>query len=359
MADAGRRRDGGAGLEFPGRAIPRLRHGRRRRRAGSPLRRAQRRRRGDGGDASGMARDWKLDAADRHSERRKRRQHAARRHEMAGEAPLGTGVRGRAMSRFGPVLDANGVTFRLWAPAARAVELISDGTTGMRKHGEWFEARIGGARDGTRYRFRVDGEIEIPDPGSHFQPHDVHGPSEVIDHAYAWQCPDWRGRPWEDAVFSEIHVGTFTREGTFRAVVDRLDHLADTGITAHGLMPLSDFPGRWNWGYDGVLPYAPDSAYGRPEDLKALIDAAHARGLMVFLDVVYNHFGPEGNYLHRIAPPGGAGARTPGGVAIDYGNDNVRAFAIDNALHWLEHYRIEGLRLGDGNARVTPGGTRP
>ena len=259
------------------------------------------------------------------------------------------------MSRFGPVLDANGVTFRLWAPAARAVELISDGTTSMRKHGEWFEARIGGARDGTRYRFRVDGEIEIPDPGSHFQPHDVHGPSEVIDHAYAWQCPDWRGRPWEDAVFSEIHVGTFTREGTFRAVVDRLDHLADTGITALELMPLSDFPGRWNWGYDGVLPYAPDSAYGRPEDLKALIDAAHARGLMVFLDVVYNHFGPEGNYLHRIAPPFFTDAQTPWGVAIDYGNDNVRAFAIDNALHWLEHYRFDGLRLDAVHAIVTPG----
>jgi malto-oligosyltrehalose trehalohydrolase len=259
------------------------------------------------------------------------------------------------MSRFGPVLDANGVTFRLWAPAARAVELVSDGATGMHKRGEWFEARIGGARDGTRYSFRIDGDIEIPDPGSHFQPHDVHGPSEVIDHAYAWQCPDWKGRPWEDAVFSEIHVGTFTREGTFRAVVDRLDHLADTGITALELMPLSDFPGRWNWGYDGVLPYAPDSAYGRPEDLKALIDAAHARGLMVFLDVVYNHFGPEGNYLHRIAPQFFADAQTPWGGAIDYGNDNVRAFAIENALHWLEHYRFDGLRLDAVHAIVTPG----
>ena len=153
-----------------------------------------------------------------------------------------------------------------------------------------------------RYRFRIDGDIEIPDPASHFQPDDVHGPSEVIDHAYDWKCPDWNGRPWHDAVFSELHVGTFTPEGTFRAAIEKLDHLAATGITAIELMPVADFPGRWNWGYDGVLLFAPDSSYGRPDDLKALVDAAHARGLMVFLDVVYNHFGPEGNYLGRIAP---------------------------------------------------------
>ena len=259
------------------------------------------------------------------------------------------------MSRFGPILDANGVTFRLWAPAARAVEVVSDGATAMRQRGEWFEARIGGARDGTRYSFRIDGEIEIPDPGSHFQPDDVHGPSEVVDHAYDWQCRDWKGRRWDEAVFSEIHVGTFTREGTYRAIIDRLDHLADAGITALELMPLSDFPGRWNWGYDGVLPYAPDSAYGRPEDLKALIDAAHQRGLMVFLDVVYNHFGPDGNYLHRIAPQFFTDAQTPWGVAINYDNKNVRAFAIDNALHWLDHYRFDGLRLDAVHAIVTPG----
>ena len=259
------------------------------------------------------------------------------------------------MSRFGPALDDTGVTFRLWAPAARKAELLLDRAIAMEKHGEWFTARVAGAGAGTRYRFRIDGDIEIADPASHFQPEDVQGPSEVVDHAYAWKCKDWTGRPWEEAVISEAHAGTFTREGTFRAIIGKLDHLAATGITALELMPLADFPGRWNWGYDGVLLYAPDSAYGRPEDLKALIDAAHARGLMVFLDVVYNHFGPEGNYLHRIAPQFFTDTHTPWGGAINYGNDNVRAFAIENALHWLDDYRFDGLRLDAVHAIVTRG----
>lgn len=259
------------------------------------------------------------------------------------------------MSRFGPILDGSGVTFRLWAPAARKVELLLDRPMPMEQRGEWFTARVEGAGAGTRYRFRVDGELDIADPASHFQPEDVAGPSGVIDHHYDWKCADWKGRPWEEAVICEAHVGTFTREGTFQAVIAKLDHLADTGITALELMPLADFPGRWNWGYDGVLLYAPDSAYGRPEDLKALIDAAHARGLMVFLDVVYNHFGPEGNYLHRIAPQFFTDAHTPWGGAINYENDNVRAFAIENALHWLEHYRFDGLRLDAVHAIVTRG----
>src|SRR5690348_5718746 len=302
-----------------------------------------------------MAGNRTLDAPDRHGEWRERRQQPTGRRQMASEAPLGPGVRGRAMSRFGPILDANGVTFRLWAPAARAVEVVSAGATAMRQRGEWFEARIGGARDGTRYSFRIDGEIEIPDPGSHFQPDDVHAPSEVIDHTYDWQCRDWTGRPWDEAVILEVHPGTFTREGTYRAIIDKLDHIADTGITALELMPLADFPGRWNWGYDGVLPYAPDSAYGRPEDLKALIDAAHARGMMVFIDVVYNHFGPEGNYLGRIAPQFFTDAQTPWGGAIDYRVPEVRQFVVQNVLHWLRDYRFDGLRLDAVHAIVQPG----
>ena len=143
----------------------------------------------------------------------------------------------------------------------------------------------------------------------------------------------------------ETHVGTFTPEGTYRAMIDKLDHLVATGITALELMPLADFAGSRNWGYDGVLWYAPDSAYGRPDDLKALIDAAHLRGLMVFLDVVYNHFGPEGNYLGRYAPPFFTEAQTPWGSAIDYRVPQVRAFAIENALYWLREYRFDGLRL--------------
>jgi malto-oligosyltrehalose trehalohydrolase len=259
--------------------------------------------------------------------------------------------------RFGPLLSADGVSFRLWAPAARKVELMLDAPVAMDKRGEWFAATVGKAGAGTRYRFRIDGELEIADPASRFQPEDVQGPSEVIDHAaYAWQATDWKGLPWQRAVFLEAHVGTFTREGTFRAMIDRLDHLAATGITALELMPLADFSGRWNWGYDGVLPFAPDSAYGSPDDLKALIDAAHARGLMMFLDVIYNHFGPEGNYLPRIAPAFFSDEHhTPWGVAIDYRVRAVRDFVIENALAWLRDYRFDGLRLDAVHAIVEPG----
>ena len=173
---------------------------------------------------------------------------------------------------------------------------------------------------GTHYKFRIDDEIDVPDPASRFQPDDVHGPSELIDQAYDWQARGWKGRPWHECVFLELHVGTFTGDGTFRGAIDKLDHVAEAGFTAIELMPVADFYGRWNWGYDGVLLYAPDSAYGRPDDLKALIDAAHQRGLMVFLDVVYNHFGPEGNYLGRYAPQFFCKADTPWGNAIDYEN---------------------------------------
>ena len=190
----------------------------------------------------------------------------------------------------------------------------------------------------------------MPDPASAFQPDDVFGPSEVIDHdAFAWRARDWRGRPWEETVLIETHVGTFTAEGTYRAMIDKLDHLVATGITALELMPLADFAGRRGWGYDGVLWYAPDSAYGRPDDLKTLIDEAHLRGLMVFLDVVYNHFGPEGNYLGRYAPAFFTDAHTPWGSAIDYRVPQVRAFAVENALSWLSDYRFDGLRLDAAN----------
>jgi 1,4-alpha-glucan branching enzyme/maltooligosyltrehalose trehalohydrolase len=153
----------------------------------------------------------------------------------------------------------------------------------------------------------------------------------------------------------EAHVGTFTPEGTFRAMIEKLDHLVETGVTALELMPLADFPGTRNWGYDGVLWYAPDSVYGRPDDLKTLIDQAHLRGLMVLLDVVYNHFGPEGNYLHHYAPTFFTDAQTPWGSAIDYRVPQARAFAIENALHWLRDYRFDGLRLDAVHAIAEPG----
>ena len=259
--------------------------------------------------------------------------------------------------QFGPHLTSAGVTFRLWAPAARRVDLVLDRDHAMQATSAgWYEVMIAGAGAGTLYKFRIDGELEVPDPASHFQPQDVFGPSEVIDHhAYRWQAPDWRGRPWQDTAILELHVGAFTADGSFRAAIDKLDHVVDTGLTAIELMPLADFAGRRNWGYDGVLLYAPDSSYGRPADLKALIDAAHVRGLMVFLDVVYNHFGPEGNFLGRYAPSFFTSAHTPWGNAIDYRVPQVRAFAIENALHWLRHYRFDGLRLDAVHAIVTPG----
>jgi len=257
---------------------------------------------------------------------------------------------------FGPRLTPGGTSFRLWAPAAKRVDVLLETPHPLRRSDDgWFSADIAGVKAGARYKFRIDDEIDVPDPASAFQPDDVAGPSEVIDHtAYRWRAADWRGRPWPEAVVTETHVGTFTPDGSYRAMIGKLDHLVTTGITALELMPLADFPGSRNWGYDGVLWYAPDSAYGRPDDLKALIDEAHLRGLMVFLDVVYNHFGPEGNYLGRYAPAFFTDAQTPWGSAIDYRVREVRDFAIQNALYWLREYRFDGLRLDAVHAIIDP-----
>ena len=249
--------------------------------------------------------------------------------------------------QFGARLTADGASFHLWAPSAKRVDLLLEKPQPMQRGADgWFSADIAGAGAGARYKFRIDDEIDVPDPASAFQPDDIPGRSELIDHAgYRWRATDWRGRPWRETVLLESHVGTFTPGGTYRAMIAKLDHLAGCGITALELMPLADFAGSRNWGYDGVLWYAPDSAYGRPDDLKALIDEAHLRGLMVFLDVVYNHFGPEGNYLGRYAPSFFTEAQTPWGSAIDYRVPEVRDFAIGNALYWLREYRFDGLRL--------------
>ncbi len=246
----------------------------------------------------------------------------------------------------------NGETrFTLWAPAAETVDLIlEDGARTMRReeHGTFTLTTEAGA--GTRYRFLIDGVQEVPDPASRYQPEDVHGPSRVVDPgSFVWEDGHWKGRPWEEVVLYELHVGSFTPEGTFAGVKGRLDHLAELGVTAIELMPLSEFPGRRNWGYDGVLPFAPESAYGSPEDLKDLVQSAHKEGLMVFLDVVYNHFGPEGNYLSLYAPQFFTDRYdTPWGAAINFdgeGSEHVREYFIHNALYWLEEYNIDGLRL--------------
>ncbi len=247
-----------------------------------------------------------------------------------------------------------GVRFRLWAPAHERISLSMEPEgrlIPMRGIGEgWHELTLVEAAAGTLYRFALPDGLKVPDPASRFQPQDVHGPSEVIDPAaYRWTDQDWRGRPWHEAVLYELHVGACTEEGTFRAAISRLDHLARLGVTGLEIMPVADFAGRWNWGYDGVLPYAPDSSYGRPEDFKALIEAAHRRGLMVLLDVVYNHFGPEGNYLSTYAP--GFFTRrhkTPWGDAINYDGKRskpVREFVIENALYWIKEFHLDGLRL--------------
>jgi malto-oligosyltrehalose trehalohydrolase len=259
---------------------------------------------------------------------------------------------------FGPRLTEKGAIFRLWAPAAQRVDVMLGGQIHQLRPGDdgWFAAEIAGVKSGATYRFRINGKTDVPDPGSRFQPNDIGGPSEVIDHkTYPWRATDWRGRPWEETVLLETHVGTFTPEGTYRAMIDKLDHLVATGITALELMPLADFAGKRNWGYDGVLWYAPDAMFGRPDDLKALIDEAHLRGLMVFLDVVYNHFGPEGNYLGLYAPDFFGGADTPWGSAIDYRLLQVRAYAIENAMAWLRDYRFDGLRLDAVHAIVEQG----
>ncbi|HEY1272665.1 MAG TPA: alpha-amylase family glycosyl hydrolase, partial [Terriglobales bacterium] len=203
---------------------------------------------------------------------------------------------------FGAECLAGGqVRFRLWAPAARHVAVMLEGLGPLKMSSApfgWFELQTGEASAGSRYKFQIDGKTEVPDPASRFQPADVNGPSEVIDPAtFDWEDAEWQGRPWEEVSVYELHAGAFTPEGNFSAIESKLDYLADLGITAVELMPLSDFSGARNWGYDGVLPYSPDSSYGRPEELKRLVQAAHRKGLMVFLDVVYNHFGPEGNYL--------------------------------------------------------------
>jgi len=250
---------------------------------------------------------------------------------------------------FGAEVQAGGgVRFRLWAPGAKTVDLgVAGKFISMKGKDGWYEHTDAQAGPGTRYRYRIDGELLVPDPASRFQPEDVDGPSEVVDpHAYKWSDHAWHGRPWREAVVYELHVGTFTPEGTYAGAAKKLKALVELGITAIELMPLADFAGKRNWGYDGVLPYAPDSAYGRPEELKALIDAAHGLGLMVLLDVVYNHFGPKGNYLPRYAPQFFTEKHhTPWGAAIDFSNESVRKFFIHNVLYWLQEYRFDGLRF--------------
>ncbi|MDO9708991.1 malto-oligosyltrehalose trehalohydrolase [Paracraurococcus lichenis] len=236
--------------------------------------------------------------------------------------------------------------FRLWAPDEPQVmlEVEQHAPQEMNALGDGWHEVVAPVGAGAQYRFRVSPDLAVPDPASRLQAGDVHDPSVVVDpRAYRWQQAGWQGRPWHEVVLYELHAGAM---GGFAGVQAALPRLKELGVTAIELMPINDFPGRRNWGYDGVLPYAPDTALGTPEALKALVDAAHGLGLMVFLDVVYNHFGPDGAYLHAYARPFfDEGIHTPWGAAIDFRKEPVRSFFEDNALFWLNEYRFDGLRF--------------
>ncbi|WP_261324166.1 malto-oligosyltrehalose trehalohydrolase [Rhizobium leguminosarum] len=254
--------------------------------------------------------------------------------------------------KFGPAFTEEGILFRLWAPLHESVSLKLEGADPrpMQALGNgWHHYTVADASVGTRYRFVLPDGLELPDPASRFQPQDVHGPSEVVDLSfYRWKTIDWAGRPWEEMVIYEMHIGCFTPEGTFKAAIEHLDYLQQLGVTALQIMPLSEFPGRYSWGYDGVLPYAPDRSYGRPEDFMALVDAAHQRGISVFLDVVYNHFGPAGNYIPAYAPLFTDHHKTPWGNGINYdgdGSEMIREFIIENAIYWITEFRLDGFRF--------------
>ncbi|TWO72894.1 malto-oligosyltrehalose trehalohydrolase [Caenimonas sedimenti] len=255
------------------------------------------------------------------------------------------------------LLPGGGARCRLWAPAAKSAEVawgraagaVTELVPAQPAGGGWWECDLPLANAGELYQWRIDGELAVPDPASRANPQGPHAPSQLVDPLdFPWD-EDWAGRPWHETVLYELHLGTFTPEGTFLAAAGRLQELADLGVTAIELMPVSAFPGRFGWGYDGVLPFAPHPAYGTPAELKYLVQAAHRLGLMVFMDVVYNHFGPDGNYLHAYAPAFfSKTASSPWGAAINFdGPDSqrVREFFIHNALYWVEEFRIDGLRL--------------
>lgn len=248
---------------------------------------------------------------------------------------------------FGPKSEKAGeASFRLWAPDRSEIGLELDGAAARRmvRDAQGFHTLRCKAAAQARYRFRIDETLSVPDPASRIQNGDIADDSVLPDPgAFLWRCNGWKGRPWEETVLYELHAGLL---GGFAGVTEHLPRLANLGITAIELMPIADFPGRRNWGYDGVLPFAPDRTYGTPGQLKSLIDRAHALGLMVFLDVVYNHFGPEGNWLSTYAGEFFRDdVRTPWGSAIDFRQPLVRQFFLENALYWIDEFRIDGLRF--------------
>ena len=251
------------------------------------------------------------------------------------------------------VLDDGRCAFRVWAPRARNVDVLLLGDPGRIEslapaERGYFAAILDRVTPGQLYRYRLDGERELPDPAARAQPHGVHGPSAVVPRDFDWSDAGWKGPPLRDYIIYELHVGTFTAAGTFDAVTEHLSYLREVGITAIELMPVAEFPGARNWGYDGVFPFAAHSSYGGPAALKRLVDASHRAGLAVVLDVVYNHFGPEGNCLTEYGFYFTGRYHTPWGAAINLDgphSDEVRACFVQNALQWVDEFRIDALRL--------------
>ncbi len=255
---------------------------------------------------------------------------------------------------LGATYLGNGRTrFVVWAPAARQVEVVVRAPQGVvapleRQDRGYHQATVDGVESGALYYYRLDGDKQRPDPASRHQPQGVHGPSCVVDPAFSWEDQGWRGPPLERYVLYELHVGTFTPEGTFQAVIRYLDYLRELGVTAVEIMPVAQFPGSRNWGYDGVYPFAVQDSYGGPQGLKRLVNACHQVGLAVVLDVVYNHLGPEGNYLPDFGPYFTQRYHTPWGLALNFDgphSDEVRRYFIENALYWVTEFHVDALRL--------------
>lgn len=263
--------------------------------------------------------------------------------------PVGCNYLGQGLSRF-----------RIWAPAEKSVsvDVMESGrqqqSFPMDAEADGYFSCVAPVAPGSQYYYRLSDGFQVPDPASRLQADDVHDPSVVVDpETYKWQQPNWRGRPWTEMVIYEVHPGCW---GGFKGIAKRIPYLVDLGVTAIELMPIADFLGRRNWGYDGVYPYAPDRSYGSPEDLKQLIDRAHAAGLCVYLDVVYNHFGPDGNHLARYAPDFfDQEGSSPWGAPIDFSRPQVREFFSHNALYWLQEYRFDGLRFDAVHTISDPG----
>ncbi|HEX4999655.1 MAG TPA: alpha-amylase family glycosyl hydrolase, partial [Terriglobia bacterium] len=258
---------------------------------------------------------------------------------------------------LGATAEGWGALFRVWAPSAKTIEVVLERAGGppeshpLKKSADgYFGAAITGAGAGDLYRYRVDGKGPFPDPASRFQPQGVHGPSEIVNPAaFAWTDDGWSGIPQSNLIFYEIHVGAFTPEGTFSGVAGKLGELRDLGVTAIELMPVADFAGDRNWGYDGVAFFAPARCYGTPDDLRRLVNEAHRLGIAVFLDVIYNHAGPDGAYQPQFSSAYlSKSHHTPWGDAFNFDgrmSEPVRDFFIENATRWVTEYHLDGLRL--------------